>query len=204
MKRIAALGIAAAALGAIALQFHLNGAKPGLEPPGARLWDLLRYFTILTNGLVGVVLLRVATGAAPGAAVQGTAALNIAMVGAVYQLLLRPDVPPEGLAWWADISFHAAVPVAMPLWWLIWGARPARLSGVLAWLVWPVGYCVYALVRGLAESRYPYFFLDLGTYGVAQVALNIAGLSAGFALAGLALLALARLWDGLIGRRLSR
>lgn len=192
MKRATAGVIGFAALAAIVVQFALNGARPGLEPWGARVWDLMRYFTILTNGLVAGVLLRQAAGRAAGPVWQGTAALNIAMVGAVYQALLRPAVPATGAAWWTDLVFHAAVPLAMPVWWLLWGDRPAGWSGVLAWLPWPIAYCACALVRGGLEGDYPYFFLDVGRFGAARIALNIAGLAAVFALAGLALLAAAR------------
>ena len=61
-RRITALFLVLAVLASLALQFWLNGAKPGLEPWGIRAWDLLRYFTILTCSLVAVLMASEASG----------------------------------------------------------------------------------------------------------------------------------------------
>lgn len=192
-RRLAALLIALCVLAALGLQFHLNGATPGLEPWGTRAWDLLRYFTILTCGLVAALMTAEAAGRAVPADWHATAVLNILMVMLVFQILLAPPEPLAGLAWWPDFGFHLAVPILTLLWWLVWGPVPLRLAALPLWLLWPVAYCAYALIRGGAEGRYPYFFLDIGRFGAGQVALNIAGLVLGFATAGLLLWAVARI-----------
>lgn len=185
LRRPAALGLALILTAALVLQFGLNGATPGLQPWGARLWDLLRYFTILTCGLVAVLMAREALGRQAGANWQATAVVNMLMVGVIFQILLRPPEPPTGIHWWPDFIFHAAGPVLTLTWWAVWGARPLRLAALPRWLLWPVAYCVYALIRGAFEGRYPYFFLDVGQFGATQIAINIAGLVLVFALGGL-------------------
>lgn len=63
-----------------------------------------------------------------------------------------------------------------------------------------MAYCLYALVRGAFEGRYPYFFLDIGQFGALRVAVNIAGLVAVFALTGLAIWTTARLLPRSVAR----
>lgn len=184
-KRSIALFIALAVVAALTLQFVLNGAKPGLEPWGARTWDLMRYFTILTCGLVGIVMLREASGRPVGRNLHATIALNIAMVGVIYQILLAPPEPLVGIDWWPDFGFHVAIPLLTVLWWGAFGPKPLTLSALPLWLLWPTAYCGYALVRGGIEGKYPYFFFDVAQFGAVQVAINVAGLVTVFAGAGL-------------------
>jgi hypothetical protein len=183
-RRLFALALALIVLAAISLQFWLNGATPGLEPWGIRAWDLMRYFTILTCGLVAVLMLREAMGRPVSGNWQATALLSIVMVGVIFQILLAPPEPPQGLAWWPDFGFHAAIPVLTLVWWAVWGEKPLSLKALPVWLLWPVAYCTYALIRGGFEGRYPYFFLDIGQFGAMQIAINIAGLVLVFAAAG--------------------
>ena len=192
MRRSLALLLALAALAGVLGQFALNGSKPELMAWGPRAWDLLRYFTILTNGLVAALMLAETAGRRPGGNWLTTAALNIAMVGLIYQTLLAPEVPFQGWNWLTDFLMHAAVPVGMVLWWVAFGPRQLRLAQVPLWLIWPFGYCLYALMRGAVEGRYPYFFLDVARFGAGQIALNILGLVALFGVFGLLFLALSR------------
>ena len=180
--------VAAALIG----QFILNGALPEVQHWGLRIWGLMRYFTILTNGLVAVLMARHVLGQKVSADWYMTAALSIAMVGVIYQTLLVPPVPLTGAAWATDFAFHAAVPVLAVLWWIAFAPKPPSLATLPLWLLWPLGYCLYALIRGGAEGRYPYFFVDVGQYGLARVMVNVAGLIVVFAVAGAALWALGR------------
>ena len=193
LRRILSLSLALAAMAGVFGQFALNGDKPGLEPWLPRAWDLLRYFTIWTNLLVAVLMLAEASGRRVGLGWLGTAALNIAMVGLVYQILLAPEVPLQRASWLTDFLMHAFVPVAMVLWWLAYAPRSVQLADIPYWLIWPVFYCIVAMLRGLAENRYPYFFLDVAKFGAGQVTLNIAGLVIVFALFGTLLWGAARI-----------
>jgi hypothetical protein len=183
-RRLFAALIALVVLAALGLQFVLSGRTPGLEPWGLRLWDLARYFTILTCVFVGLVMLREASGRKAGPDIHATAVTSIVLVGVIFQILLAPPEPKEGADWWTDFAFHAGIPVLTLLWWLVFGPKPLHLRRLPYWLIWPVAYCAYALVRGGFEGRYPYFFVDVARFGAGPVALNIVGLVALWALTG--------------------
>ncbi|OYW53064.1 MAG: hypothetical protein B7Z31_12185 [Rhodobacterales bacterium 12-65-15] len=193
VKRLSALTIALTVIASRGLQFALNGAKPGLAPWGARTWDLLQFFTILTCGLVAAVMMREAAGKPVSRNWHATIVVNIAMVGVIYQVLLAPPEPLAGLDWWPDFGFHVVIPVLTVLWWGAFGPKPLALSALPLWLIWPTAYCGYALIRGGIEGSYPYFFLDVAKLGALQVAINVAGLVTVFAGAGLVVWLTARL-----------
>jgi hypothetical protein len=192
MARTFALILGALALAALVGEFHRLGARPGFADWDARLWRMVRFFTILTNALVAGVMLAQGLGRRVPPDWMTTAVLNIAMVGAVYQVLLRPATPFAGLHFWTDLALHALVPAGAVLWWLGFGPRGLANARVPRWVIWPMAYCFYALARGAAEGRYPYFFVDVGRFGWAQVGLNIAGLALVFCAVGWAMAALSR------------
>lgn len=190
--RLLAACLALVAFGAVITEYLLmDPARPGLGDPVSRLWVLLRYFTILSNLLLGGVMLAVALGRRPGPDWLATATLAIGMVGLIYHTLLQQNL--VGLAWWNDHALHTVTPLGAAIWWLGFGGHGLSLSRLWVWLCWPFGYCLYAMGRGQIDGIYPYFFLDIGRYGVTQVALNIGGLVAAFALAGIALWLIARI-----------
>ena len=63
----------------------------------------------------------------------------------------------------------------------------------MRWLIWPILYADYALVRGLASGFYPYPFLDVSVLGIAQIALNVVVLVAAFVALGVLLIGTARI-----------
>lgn len=186
-----------AALG-LALQFAATHGR--VEPAAAALWVMLRYFTILTNGLVAVVFCGIALGIVRlgGARLVAGTGLAVALVGVVFALLLHDLQRPEGGEAVADRLLHAVTPVAVPLWWLAF--VPKGLLGrrdPLLWSAYPLLYCAYALARGGGDGIYPYPFLDVDALGPVRVALNALGIGAGFLAAGFALVAL----DGRLAAR---
>lgn len=187
--RICAVLLAALALAALRLQFDV--LRPG-QPAAARLWLMAGYFTVLTNALVAAHLLAVAMGWRIGGSRAAGVALSIAMVGAVYHLLLAGLHAPQGLAWWADQGLHTAVPVLTVAWWAAFAPKDIGAGDVPRWLSWPVLYCAYAVTRGMTTGFWPYPFLDADTLGWPRTMLNIAGMLLAFAAGAAALVMLAR------------
>lgn len=150
----------------------------GPESPSETIWDLARFFTLLTNTLVAITFTvaafrRDGIGAPWGAALT----LAIVLVGAVYHILLAGLVEFTGLGWWADHGLHTAVPIACLLWWLTFAPkRTLRYGDLPMFIMWPCVYVAYALGRGASDGVYPYPFMDLTTLNAAAVATNLVGL----------------------------
>lgn len=159
---------------------------------GARLWQLAGFFTVLTNVLVTVHLLVVAKGWAMPAGRAAGLLLSILVVGLIYHLLLAGLWDPQGLAWWADQGLHTAMPLGYLAWWLAFAPKNVGRRDLPMWLVWPLLYAIYALIRGSVTGFWPYPFLDAGVLGWARVALNSAMMMLLFAGLGVGIIALAQ------------
>lgn len=75
-----------------------------------------------------------------------------------------------------DWTLHGVLPAAFLLDWLIdRGKTVLPWRSMLYWLIFPLLYCFYSLVRGPISGWYPYYFLDPGHQGsYAVVALGCA------------------------------
>lgn len=194
----------AALLGAFALlvQYLLSTQLNTVDGRGwlAGLWLCLGFFTIITNLLATLALAAAALG--PRGALArfflrpGTAtalAMSIVIVALIYQLLLHALWHPQGWQWLADMLLHRVIPLLFVLyWWLAVPKASLRWRRIGGWLLYPVGYFVYAMARGAVDGWYPYPFLDVGRLGYARVLLDGAGLLLVFVAVAAALLALAR------------
>lgn len=156
-------------LTAIGVQFakHITSGFP--------LVNFFSYFTILANGIAGVVLL---TGALFGVArrdpprwyalARATAALFMTVVGLVFVTLLR-NVDLGGLLPWINTVHHYVMPVAMLVDWISAPPRHAP-SGrdMLLLFSFPLLYVVFVLVRDAATAWYPYPFFNPAAVGGTQ------------------------------------
>lgn len=193
-RRYSALAIGFLALWALRTQF--DTLEAGL-PAGQKLWLMAGFFTILTNLGAAGMMLAVAKGWKISGSQAAGLVLSITVVGLVYHLILADLWAPEGLAWWADQGLHTGVPLAVLVWWLTFADMRISPRDVPKWLVWPLAYAGYALIRGAVTGFWPYPFLDADALGVAKLALNIAVLVAVFGVLGLGLV-----WIASIHRRL--
>ncbi|HVU29308.1 MAG TPA: Pr6Pr family membrane protein [Sphingomicrobium sp.] len=152
------------------------------------LWILARYFTILTNLLLAMVMTFVAIGGRASPFILGGLLVAILLVGVVYAILLKGLHDLRGPAAISDFLLHDVTPVAMALWWLLFAPRAKlRWSDALWWAAYPLAYLGYALLRGSMDGKYPYHFIDPARLGWLQTALNAAGIASGFIVGGLAL-----------------
>ncbi len=156
-------------------------------------WRMLIDFGVLANIAAVVILLRAALRGR--VRVRRAAAITVVMIltGLLYHTVSPGIVPPVGLAWWADQGLHTIVPVLTLLWWLAFAPKAGLTAfDSLRWLIWPILYADYILVRGLATGSYPYLFLDVTTQGIGQVIWNIGALAGASLTVGLLLIGLAR------------
>jgi hypothetical protein len=163
------------------------------------LGNFFSYFTIESNLLAIAVLLAggfLDPRSPRWAYLRGAATLYIVITGIVYAALLSgQDV--GALAPWVNSALHQVIPLAMLADWACF--RPwSRASSLaaLGWLVYPLAYFAYSLIRGAVVHWYPYPFLDPrhpGGYG--RVALYAVVLAAAMALLALGVRAIGR-WRG--------
>lgn len=137
--------------------------------------NFLSYFTVESNLLAVVSLVL---GAFSAAARRTTRALDyyrggvtVAMttVILVFVVLLSGYSSRELTAVpWDNTVLHYVMPVAIVLDWLV-TTRPAPipLGRALTWLLLPLAYLAYSVVRGAVVGWYPYPFMnpDLHGYG---------------------------------------
>lgn len=152
------------------------------------LWTLARFFTIICNLVLAIVMTGVAMGKRVSPMALGGLTLAILLVGIVYGTLLRGLHPLSGLPLIANYLLHDVSPIAMAIYWLLFVPRgKLRWSAPWWWVLFPGAYLVYALARGQVDHNYPYPFLDVGKLGWTQVALNNGGIALAFILAGFGL-----------------
>ncbi len=187
MPRAAAAVIALICWVGLAVQFSATYRQNG--DLAGTLWILLRYFTVITNLLVAIVMTWRALGGRVSPFVLGGSTLSILLVGIVYMTLLRGLVELSGGALLADTLLHKVSPVATALYWVLFAPhRQLNWRAALWWSLYPLGYFVYAIGRGAVDGRYPYPFMDVGKIGLGQTLLNGVLLAAAFIVAGLAII----------------
>jgi hypothetical protein len=158
------------------------------------------FFTILTNFLVALVFTAATLSPRTGwgqvllrPSVQAGTAVYIAIVGIVYQLLLRQLWNPQGAQLVADVLLHSILPVGYVLYWWLFSSREGlSWSNAIAWLVYPGAYLVYTLARGAVSGLYPYPFVDVNAHGYGGVLARAAALLLVFLGMGLLAVAAAR------------
>ena len=191
-SRLVVLIISALAWAALAVQTAVDlSAGDGLA---TSLWTQLRYFTNTT--VLAVALLF------GWAAIQGRwphpgwpAAITvwIVLVGVVYHALLAATHHPEGWDVLVNIVQHTILPVAVLIAWLtVFPQHGLAVRHAIYWVAYPLGYATYAIVRGLIDGKFPYFFLDPVKTGVPGVIGFIIGLGALFFISGLLIVWVAR------------
>lgn len=97
----------------------------------------------------------------------------ILVVGSVYQFVLRDLWAPTGLQMVVDELLHTIIPVLMYVYWLMFCSRvTVEWKQLSKWLLFPLGYVVFTLVRGHFSGFYPYPFLNVAELGFGSVLLN--------------------------------
>lgn len=182
MKKLALIIIALITWFAVILQFSIS--LPVYGHDGKSAFDgfitVLSYFTIQSNILVAICSTAVLL--APESKVgrflgnisfQTAVALYILIVGLTYNTVLRSIWKPEGWFIVANELLHVVVPVLFTAYWLFIVPKGAlRWSSMRSWLIYPLVYLVYTIVRGVFVNWYPYPFLDVSRLGYGGVIVN--------------------------------
>ena len=170
---------------------HVGDYSDGLAGAPERIIDLLSYFTIWSQIAVGIVMtllyLNPNRDGKLFRVMRIDTILMITVTGVVYNLLLGPNYPPQGLNQISSPFKHTITPLLTVLIFLIAGPRGwFNLKNVLAALVIPILYVFYTLFRGAIIDKYPYDFFDVVSYGYSYVLIFVLGiLTAAILVAGM-------------------
>jgi hypothetical protein len=194
--RVAAGVVALVAWLGLAVQFRASLALVGTVPE--TLWVMLRFFTVIANLLAAITFTGVALGR-PGFAAParlGGITVTMLLVGVVYHLLLRGMLELSGGAKLADLLMHTATPLLVPTYWLVFAPKGGLdRRDPLLWALLPLGYFIYALVRGAIEGVYAYPFMNVTELGWPQTLATALVMALGFMAAGFVMLWLDRIFS---------
>lgn len=139
--------------------------------------NFFSYFTIESNIIAGVVFLISAWMLFKGRKSstldfsRGAATLFMTITGIVFATLLsKLDVQLTAVPW-DNTVLHYVIPMAILADWVLDPPTKAiRFGKAVWWLVYPLMYLVYSLIRGAAVGWYPYPFLNPAIKGYGNVA----------------------------------
>ena len=140
--------------------------------------NFFSYFTNLSNIFAAVVLLIGAAYLLHGRGptprdelIRGASVVGMALVGIVFGALLR-DADLGTLLPWVNVVLHYVMPIVVVLDWLYQPPKSALVfAQIRYWMIFPLVYLAYTLIRGAIAGFYPYPFLNpahTGGYGVSR------------------------------------
>lgn len=133
------------------------------------------FFTILTNSLVAIFFSADTIGSKmtkrPGLLTALTS--YILIVGLVYQFMLRHLWTPTGLQLAIDELLHSLIPFLVLLYWFLYETKQGQsYRRIPGWLLYPLVYFIYVLIRGSFSGFYPYPFINAAELGYPKTILN--------------------------------
>ncbi len=164
-----------------------------------RTLNVLAFFTIQSNLVVGVTTATLAAGRArPTATFQALRLIGlvgITLTFVVFQVALKDLQDLTGAAKLADFCLHTVSPVMCVGGWLLFGPRGQTPRVAVLWsLAFLATWGSFTLVRGHAVGWYPYPFMNPIDQGYGRVVVNLVLVAGTFVgLAGIARLADRRL-----------
>jgi hypothetical protein len=165
-------GTALIAIFAVGAQMRVLNAAGRLD-----LFNFLSFFTVQSN-VIAIVALLLMTDRGRGPRprwldwLRGAATVYLTITFVVMLVLLE-NVDVGLQLGWVDFVLHKLMPVVVVADWLL--DPPVASLGrrdALGWLVYPLIWLGYTLVRGAVVSWYPYPFLDPANGGYRALALT--------------------------------
>ncbi len=189
IERVSSIAIALLAFVGIFMQAGFHKGKYYL--------GTFSYYTNLSNLFTGVYQLIIFIGGfvggafyagVTGAALRYSLTLMIWVTHLIYHFLLVPDFKkrkgPEFASEWRtfkNLDVHYVVPLLALLQWLVCADKAVPLWATAAWLLIPLAYLAFAMIRAWILGpepksgvyRYPYAFMDLDEQGIKSWTKNI-------------------------------
>lgn len=188
MKRLLSIALAIIAWFAVLAQYRLM-IENRVVSIGETTIRFFSFFTILTNSLVAIYFTFItfkiknallAIIHKPGILTAIT--VYITTVGLVYQILLRHVWQPTGLQMIVDELLHTFIPIMVIIYWYLYENKLlVPYKQILQWLLYPLIYVIYILIRGRFSNFYPYPFANVDNLGLSRVLINSILMMASFA-----------------------
>lgn len=194
MKKIFQITGALTSWFAVLLQLYIS-----MSQADSRLSEFIRYIsfmTIWTNILVAVTYTsllfnsdRKPFGFFKTHNVQSAVLIYIIMVGLIYHLYLSHVWNPKGAQYVADFFLHTFVPLYYLLYWFLF-SKKIKLSyqKPFRWLIYPLIYIIYILIKGFFTGTYPYPFINVTKLGYLMTFRNILLIAGFYVIAGIILI----------------
>jgi len=165
--------------GGLTLLALLVQLSTGLQRESFSVLNFFSFFTIESNILAALIFLITGFAALKVKSLpwievlRGAATVYMITTGLVYAFLLagleeslQTPIP------WVNAVLHYIMPLAVLVdWFMALPARRMQFRRALVWLLFPLAYVAYSLIRGSYTGWYPYPFLnpDQGGYGAVIV-----------------------------------
>lgn len=199
VKTLFLLALTVAGLMALTIQFDYAVANTSI-PVAERIIRFFSFFTIQSNLLVTVcaAYLLIKPDSKAGlffstAKVQSALTVYIVVVGLVYNIVLRKLYYLVGWGRLANELLHVFIPIVFVIYWIIFVPKKQITWNVFPWLIYPLAYGIYVLIRGAFVDYYPYPFLNVLKIGYPMVTVSFGVLLILFLLISLALVAIGKL-----------
>jgi hypothetical protein len=99
--------------------------------------------------------------------IRGAITLYITVTFIIFAILLAPLYHPTGIAAYQNLVLHYLIPVAFILDWVLTESRrDYNWTYIIYWLVYPLCYLVFSIIREAITHESIYYFLSMSEYGV--------------------------------------
>ncbi len=195
MRKLVTGAIAVFGWLSLILQFVLAMTNAVEPEPGSleRFVRFFSYFTVSTNIIVAIMFTSITFLPTTKiglffarTTVRAAVTSYITIVGLIYSVFLRGVWAPEGWNTVADHALHDVVPILSILYWLLLAPKSGvTWSHSVKWLIYPIIYTSYSLIRGAFVMWYPYWFVDVTKLGYPAALTNTALVIIAFLIIGL-------------------
>ncbi|MCX2475433.1 Pr6Pr family membrane protein [Pedobacter sp. MC2016-05] len=143
----------------------------------------LSFFTITTNITVAICLTTIILFSKTKLGVffsqpstQTAITVYIVVVGIIYNVLLRGLLSPVGWARVADELLHVVNPlIFLGFWMLFVNKQTLQYKAAFVWLLYPLAYIMFIVIRGYLINQYPYPFINVVDLGYPKALANAFG-----------------------------
>jgi len=181
---------------ALILQFYLMMQNRVAGKPETII-RFFSFFTILTNLFVAITFTVLSAGRQDNffskPSVLSAITVYIFIVGLVYNTVLRSIWNPKGLQLYVDEALHVATPMLCLFYWFLYvPGKGLKWKNAFSWLLYPLIYLLYVLIRGSFSHFYPYFFINADELSYEKVIINSLYVTLAFLVVSLVLIAIGR------------